>query len=449
MLPMTPSFLVVLLASPAGRTPHYLRFLFLLLSLFLMMSQFLNPVASFSPLRRGPVLLVGTSRMDHAETRTITVSPPSGCGNTKNRCLMNTLTTTPRSTTLQASLSQEEPVVGVALVGAGIFATNTHLPTILRFNTELTCRAIWSKSKASATALFESHKQALSECSVYYDDEGFTDLLKRDDIQVVIMALPLDVQPNYVPKILQSGKNLLSEKPIAPTLESADILLRTCRELPTHHWSVAENFRHEPAIQYAAQAVSSSIGKPLYVTTTIRAPFLTGDTTTSSNPYLNTFWRQNPSWGEGGLFVDAFPHGAAAIRSVVGEVASVSMQTTSESESLPGVDTMNGTLNFQNGAKGVLSVSYASTDRRFKMEVNGSAGTVTLDRTADGFRVTVNGHDEFFALSGIENEYRAFLDSCRGKIMDINTPENARKDLSLVEACLLSGSKKGETVNVL
>jgi predicted dehydrogenase len=77
--------------------------------------------------------------------------------------------------------------VGIALIGSGIFAKEEHLPAIQAASSLISLKAIYSRSLKSAKTLSES----ISSVDLYSDDsEGatFDDLLKRDDIQGVIIA---------------------------------------------------------------------------------------------------------------------------------------------------------------------------------------------------------------------------------------------------------------------
>lgn len=46
---------------------------------------------------------------------------------------------------------------------------------------------------------------------VYHGDDGLDELLKREDIDAVIVALPIPKQPEIIEKALKAGKHVLSE----------------------------------------------------------------------------------------------------------------------------------------------------------------------------------------------------------------------------------------------
>lgn len=78
--------------------------------------------------------------------------------------------------------------IGVALIGSGIFAKEQHLPAIKAASSTLQLKAIYSRSLASAKSLASE----AGDVDLYSEDseggKGYEDLLKRDDVQGVVIA---------------------------------------------------------------------------------------------------------------------------------------------------------------------------------------------------------------------------------------------------------------------
>ena len=168
--------------------------------------------------------------------------------------------------------------IRVALLGTGIFAANCTFPTIRKLPDKFELVAVWSRRKESVEAFLEKHinnKIVSSSENTHKDnvnddvpgfsgDEGLDQILHNSALAVdaLVMALPISAQPLFVELALKAGKHVLSEKPIAATLEEAKRLLRVYegihqKRLQQQQWSVAENFRYEPAIEHVARAVAS------------------------------------------------------------------------------------------------------------------------------------------------------------------------------------------------
>jgi predicted dehydrogenase len=160
------------------------------------------------------------------------------------------------STTMEPAIAAPQPPLRVALLGAGIFATTCHAPVIKDNPSVFDCIAVWSRRSESSEAL-----AATLGADTFSGKEGLQQVLQLSKLDAIIMALPLDVQPKYVVMALEAGKNILSEKPIAATVSEAKEL----QQLYSHkfsglQWSIAENFRYEPAMMRTAAAVKNEIG---------------------------------------------------------------------------------------------------------------------------------------------------------------------------------------------
>jgi predicted dehydrogenase len=82
-------------------------------------------------------------------------------------------------------------------------------------------------------------------------------------IDAVIIALPINVQPRIIKMAFIAGKHVLSEKPIASTVDEAKQLCDLYYNCNTKYsktlqWSVAENFRYEPAIISVANSIQNN-----------------------------------------------------------------------------------------------------------------------------------------------------------------------------------------------
>jgi predicted dehydrogenase len=133
-----------------------------------------------------------------------------------------------------------------------------HVPAVQALP-DFELKAIYSRSQKSAEALTST----LQNVDTYYDspstsDQTLASLLKRDDIQAVIIALPINNQPDVIRQCLKAGKHVLSEKPIARDVKDA---LALVQEYEANHaakgliWGVAENWRYQAPYDKAAEIV--------------------------------------------------------------------------------------------------------------------------------------------------------------------------------------------------
>jgi predicted dehydrogenase len=131
--------------------------------------------------------------------------------------------------------------IRLALIGAGIFMRDAHLPALLRLSDRFEIVAVHSRTPESTAALIERIGASVEPIA---DVDA---LLARADIDAVDMVLPIPAQAAVLAQVLASGKHVISEKPIAPDNATARALIELQRQHPAQVWMVAENWRYEEA----------------------------------------------------------------------------------------------------------------------------------------------------------------------------------------------------------
>ena len=138
-----------------------------------------------------------------------------------------------------------------------------HLPAV-QANPLLSLKAIYSRSKASVDKLAETTAKPVD---TYYDSptassHSLGNLLAREDIDAVTIALPIGVQPTVIKAAIEAGKHVLSEKPIAKDVATAAQLITWYKnQKPEVLWSVGENFRFFDPITLAAEQIKKLDGE--------------------------------------------------------------------------------------------------------------------------------------------------------------------------------------------
>ncbi|KAF3928939.1 hypothetical protein AA313_de0206724 [Arthrobotrys entomopaga] len=335
--------------------------------------------------------------------------------------------------------------VGVAILGSGIFVETQHKPACLQNPELLSLKAIYSRRKVSVEAIIANETTAID---VYSDDsgeegKGLDDLLKRTDIQFVIIALPIIQQPEFIKKALLAGKHVLSEKPVAKDLAAANQLIRWKKtHAPEPIWSVAENFRYWKAFAYAKKYLEE-FGKVLSFQV---------NTLSFIAPGGKYFEHQ------GGFCLDAGVHNAAALRMLVGEdeIASLSAFTTLLQQHLLPIDTIKSTVRLKSGVCGTFAISYGTPSaKEFDFWIVceqgyvrvGDNSTVTVKKLDMPEETVVFGNDEEW--NGVKAEVRAFVEAVKsGKGNHAQSPEMAVADLELIEKMIKSGEQGGKVLEV-
>lgn len=322
-----------------------------------------------------------------------------------------------------------------ALVGAGVFAREAHLPALRDLRDDYVVTAVYSRTRENAEKLAA---QLETPPDVYTD---LAALLAREDIDVVDLVLPIEQLPAAVDMALASGKHVISEKPVTPTVEEGKRLLSIYTNHPSQVWSVAENWRYEPAFARAAE-VLPEIGRLTVWHWALH------NNLTPSNKYYQTDWRRSGTF-PGGFLLDGGVHQVAALRQILGEVSQISAFTAQIRPDLPPTDTLAATLQFESGLIGTLTMTFAAgTHVPTYLTIVGERGTLRVDR---GFlEVTVDGTTRTETLPEVRSVHEELADyarTIRGEKPLRNTPQQALQDVAVIEAVLRSG-ETGERVQV-
>ena len=111
--------------------------------------------------------------------------------------------------------------IGIGVIGCGTVAGYGHLPATV------------SVPLVELKAVADINRERVRKVAEKYGVEAYTDyrgLLKRKDIEAVIVATPTFTHAQIVVDAAKQGKHVLCEKPIAMTLEEADKMIKTAED---------------------------------------------------------------------------------------------------------------------------------------------------------------------------------------------------------------------------
>lgn len=200
---------------------------------------------------------------------------------------------------------------------------------------------------------------------------GFEQLLAASD--AVVIAAPAEVHYELAGAALRAGKHVLVEKPIAATLEQADAMAA----LAVEH-KVVLQVGHQERFSAARSAVSSRMGRPLYIEATRIAPFKLRGTDVS-------------------VILDLMIHDLDLVLALVDSelvaVDAVGAPVASEFE-----DIANARLRFANGCVATLTASRISLKAERKMRVFAQDAYLSVDFSAR--KLTLLARDRGMPMPG-------------------------------------------------
>lgn len=252
----------------------------------------------------------------------------------------------------------------LGMIGTGVAARELYLPALQALSRKIEVTACVNRTRRKAV----SYAKLLGIPTVVDTAE---ELLQRDDVDAVLISLPIDLQPEMVKKALAAGKAVLSEKPVGPTLVAGRRLVKACAKYKSP-WFVGENVAFMSALAKAKQWVESGRLGDIRL---VEARQMTWMDT--KNIYFKTAWRQEPKH-IGGFLSDGGVHVACALRALAGTPKVLKNATALFNPGLPPIDTALALLQFPSGALGTWSSCFTAHDSNPMLRILGSKGTLEM-----------------------------------------------------------------------
>ena len=265
-----------------------------------------------------------------------------------------------------------ESTIRFGLIGYGAWGT-CHAGAVVKTDGAV-LTAIAGRSDASCRAAREAHPQAVV-CSDYRE------LLAREDLDAVIVVLPNDLHHEVGSAVLLSGKHLLLEKPMTPSVEECDDLIRLARD-NQRLLAIGHELRLSSLWGKAKELVDAGfVGTPQYVLVEL-----------SRNPYRQGAdgWRYDIE-RVGNWILEEPIHFFDLARwylDSAGEPESVYATANSRQSGHPELqDNFSAIVNFSGGAYAVISQTLSAFEHHQTVKLSGTEGALwaswsgAMDRT--------------------------------------------------------------------
>ncbi len=255
----------------------------------------------------------------------------------------------------------------IALIGCGRIS-GKHLESISQLKNDL-----------KLVAVCDIVKERAKDAGEKYGVDWYTDYQKmfgRDDIDVVSICTPSGLHPEHGIAAAKRGIHVVSEKPMAITLERADQLIHTCDQEKVQLFVVKQN-RLNTTMQLLKRAVDKNrFGKIYMIQSNVfwQRP---------QSYYDMTKWRGTWEF-DGGSFMNQASHYVDAIQWLIGPVESVIAETATLARHIETEDTGSAILKFRNGVIGTINVTMLTYPKNFEGSITilGEKGTVKVGGVA-------------------------------------------------------------------
>jgi predicted dehydrogenase len=215
------------------------------------------------------------------------------------------------------------------------------------------------------------------------------DLVRRNDIDVVMVHSENSRHADQVVSAAEAGKHVFCEKPIATGVADAERMVKAVEKAGVEG-TAAFVSRFSKEASRAKAIVESGILGPIIHTRSFIG--LSGIREIGCPPDMAD-WMEDPALGGGGAWIDEGSHGIDLVRWLVGDVVRIAVMTANRAKPLLKVDDIGTAIfTYRNGALGEIGTVWSMAveiNMRNLLEIYGTNGTLIVRATDQFPRVEV------------------------------------------------------------
>jgi len=330
--------------------------------------------------------------------------------------------------------TRAEGPIRLGIIGTGLAVEKLHWPALKRIPDRYTVTAFSNHTRPKA-----EHFAAYSNTSMDRFVERWEDLLQRDDVDAVLISLPIELNYPVSRAAAEAGKHVICEKPPGADLDEGRTYVELVEAHPDLTILVAENAFYRDNVRFARSLLDDDvIGRVHLVSWRQVSQLIPREGQFSSTP-----WRHKPAY-RGGAHLDGGVHHTAQIRMLCGDAERLSGEIQDANETHGGPSDLTLNLRFVSGAVGNYTAGYPdipvpSEDNGMRlygtggvMVINGTTITVhTADGVVDTYRVEQPD-------GGYLNEFLNFHEAVVGEAPLVGTAAQSFRNMEMVLAGLSS-----------
>lgn len=326
--------------------------------------------------------------------------------------------------------------VNLGIIGTGSAIRRLHLPVLRKMPEAFRIVGLTNRTRAKA----ENLAREIGGAKVY---DQYKALLDDPEIDAVLISVPVELNAPVLIDAILAGKHVLAEKPIAASPEEALKVLCAC----IHRDKVigiAENFRYREDVAKARDLIVGGelgdvYGFKMSTQYDMEAEF-------RRTWFAEGTWRHSPTY-PGGMITDTSIHMISSLRDILGEVREVYAQELNASLTTKSPDFFAAQFTMTNGAIGQYLACFSAKvakENVFDFMAFGQRGSLQL--TEAEVTWSRSGSKEVFAYRvenydrGYTNQWKNFHRAICGDEALLSTPEEAYRDLLVIDAALRSAA---------
>lgn len=227
------------------------------------------------------------------------------------------------------------------------------------------CVALFNRTKSKAEGL----ANRFGVPRVYDDAE---ELLKNEELDFIDIVTDVDTHERFTLLAAKYGKDVICQKPLAPSFEAAKRMLQATREAGVHFY-VHENYRWQPQFRRVKEILDSGvIGAPFRCETS----FITAYPLFETQPFLAEL--------EQFALTDQGSHQFDVLRYLFGEAKTIYCEKQTVNPNIKGEDVTTSILKMENGVVCIQKISFSSPLEKeifpqTTLLIEGNKGSIRLD----------------------------------------------------------------------
>ena len=272
-------------------------------------------------------------------------------------------------------MSSDLPITGrpvrFALVGCGRISAN-HFEALRQHHERARLVAVCDhRPEALAAAVAKTGAKGYASLDAMLANDG-----SGTDADIVTLATPSGLHPRQAMRVAQSGRHVLSEKPMATKWDEGMQMVRVCREAGVKLFVVKQN-RLNPTMQLLKKAIDGGrFGRIVMCTVNVFW-------TRPQSYYDDAPWRGR--WDmDGGAFLNQASHYVDMVDWLVGPVDNVHAYTATLARDIEAEDTGVMSLRLRKGGLASINVTMLTHGKNFEGSITllGERGTVRIGGVA-------------------------------------------------------------------
>jgi UDP-N-acetyl-2-amino-2-deoxyglucuronate dehydrogenase len=205
---------------------------------------------------------------------------------------------------------------------------------------------------------------------------SYADMLRESQADIIVLATPSGLHPDQAVEAAESGKHVMTEKPMATRWDDGIRMVRACDEARVRFFVVKQN-RRNATLQLLKRAIEKRRFGRIYMVN------------------INVFWSRpqeyydSADWRgtwefDGGAFMNQASHYVDLLDWLIGPIESIQAYTATLARNIEVEDTGVINVRWRSGALGSMNVTMLTYPKNFEgsITVLGEQGTVRIGGVA-------------------------------------------------------------------